>query len=728
MNVRPLVSRTTLVIIRTRRPSMRLLPTPACCVPRPWRPGWPVAAVLAGALTWMAGAADPSSCPATPEERQSHARPVLSAGARPWAMGPLPASPPAPPLVALPVPHSEARRHLLRRLTFVLSGLPPREDDAAAFLAEVSPRALDRALDRLLAASTAPQRLGEVWLRATGYADRWPEATGQGTLQPEEAWRYRDWVVANLRTTPQVHRLARLTLSGDSQTGPGPPNRSSQLATLWHVTGPPVSSDFEEAVVEWSGRQAERTTRAFLGLDLSCARCHDHPALPLPSDQAAGLVAIFAHSHAFVRQADGRPGLKRISTSTPAARHKRAKALEAVAADEAALEARRREFALVTAEEFLPQTAEYVRAAWAWHKNPTGTLAAFSATRGLLAEPLARWLTALGLDGEPPPPSLRASWWAQWEAAREAGTTEAIASAARAVQEAHRIDIESPFFSTSPAMDAFFTLDQQTQLARQMEKIATRRKAIPEDPLVPTLAEGSPPDMDPPALTPSLPALLTGESSPTPITPPGAGRRALATWLEGEGATFFARLAAVRLAEGLGHPLLPEPTALRLWTAQAPPEAGAIDEVAACLVAGGWPAAAKRILLQQARDATRPPLSLGGSEWRDAVLFVSGTLDPRQGGPPDPSPESPRRSLYREWAPLPAAPTQDFLETKSAALAAFARRKGGGDPEVQLNLLTHRLFQRPPTPEDRNAFLARPDDLAGFCARLLQSEEFRVLP
>ena len=45
-----------------------------------------------------------------------------------------------------------------------------------------------------------------------------------------------------------------------------------------------------------------------------------------------------------------------------------------------------------------------------------------------------------------------------------------------------------------------------------------------------------------------------------------------------------------------------------------------------------------------------------------------------------------------------------------------------------LNLLTHRLFQRPPTPEDRNALLARPDDLAGFCARLLQSEEFRVLP
>ena len=645
-------------------------------------------------------------------------------------MEPLPVKPPAPPAVGLPAPHSEARRHLLRRLTFVLTGLPPRDDDAEAFLAALSPRLLDRTLDRLLADAAAPQRLAEVWLRATGHADRWPDAPGPASLQPAEAWRYRDWLVSGLRTTPNVRRLARLTLAGDSQprSETGVPDRSGLLATFWHVTTAQVSPDFEETVVGWSARQAERTAGAFLGLDLTCARCHDHPALPLPTGEAAGLVAIFAHTHAFVRGPDGAPALNRVFTAPPAVRQQRTRALETLAAEEARLEAKRREFALLAAAEFLPQTAEYVRAAWAWHRQPTGTLSAFSATRGLLEEPLKRWLSALGLDGDPPAASLAAPWWPEWAAARDTGTSEAVAAAARAVQESHQADAGSPFFSTSPAIDAFFTLDQQTQLARQAAKIDALRRKLPDDPQLPSLAEGAPPGMEPPALTPSLPSLLTGDSSPTPITPPGAGRRALATWLEGEGATFFARLTAVRLAEGLGHPLLPAPSALHLWSARRPPEAAAIDDVAACLLSGGWPAAAKRLLLIQANAPGRPPLRLGDTEWRDALLFAAGTLDPKQGGPPDPAPDSRRRSLYREWAPFPTPPTPDFLEAQAAALAALARRKGGTDPMVQLTFLTHRLFQRPPTPAERDTPPATPEALRALCAQLLASEEFRSLP
>lgn len=699
--------------------------------PRAFRRRWLVPCGLALVLgAAHARAADGAACPASPEVRRLHATPVLTAGARPWAMGPLPAKPPPAPALVLPAPHSEARRHLLRRLTFVLTGMPPREDDAAAFLADPSAQVLGRTLDRLLAAPATPQRLAEVWLRATGHVDRWPSAPGPARLQPAEAWRYRDWVVTSLRTTPNVRRLARLTLAGDSQTdsAAGGPDASGMLATLWHVTAAQVSADFEETVVEWSARQAERTAGAFLGLDLSCARCHDHPALPLPSEEAAGLVAIFAHTRAFVRGPDGAPAINQELVAPSAARQKRARALKTIAGEEARLEAQRGEFALLAAAEFLPQTAEYVRAAWTWHRQPTGTLSAFTAPRGLLEEPLKRWLSALGLDGDPPAHSLAAPWWAEWTTAREAGTPEAVAAAARLVQDSHQADLQSPFFSTSPAMDAFFTLDQQTQLARQVQKIAALRRKLPDAPQIPSLAEGSPPGMDPPALAPSLPSLLTGGASPTPITPPGGGRRTLATWLEGDGAAFFARLVAVRLAEGLGHPMLPAPSALRLWTAQEPPEAAAIDEVAACLLAGGWPLAAQRILMLQANGPTRPTLRLGATEWRDALLFVTGTLDAQQGGPPDPARDSRRRSLYREWAPFPTVPTEDFLQAQASALAALARRKAGTDPLVQLNFLTHRLFQRPPTPAEREAPTATPEALRALCAQLLASEEFRALP
>lgn len=687
---------------------------------------WSLSLALAG----TAAAADPEACPASPEWRQAHAVPVLASGKHPWAMEPLPATAPAAPAVGLPPPHSDARRHLLRRLTFALTGLPPRDDDAAAFLSDLSSRALDRTLDRLLAAADTPQRLAEVWLRATGHADRWPDPPGPDHLQPAEAWRYRDWVVASLRDTTDVRRLARLTLAGDSEPGSvsGGPDRSGLLATFWHVTTARVSPDFEETVVRWSARQAERTAGTFLGIDLTCARCHDHPALPLPSAEAAGLVAIFAHTQAFERGPDGAPTLKQVFTAAPAVRQRRAEALKGIAAEEARLEERRREFALLAATEFLPQTAEYVRAAWAWKDQPAESPAGVAAARGLLEEPLSRWISALGLEGEPPASSLTAPWWASWVAARETGTPEAVAAAARTIQESHRIDVHSPFFTASSALDAFFTRDQQAELARQAETIAALRRKLPDDPRLPALAEGAPPGMEPPALTPGLPALLTRGAAPTPITPPGSGRRALAAWLGGEGAPFFARLSATRLAEGLGHPLLPAPSTLGLWSARRPAGAGAVDEVAACLLAGGWPAAAKRVLQLQANAPTRRPLVLGDTEWRDAILWAAGTLDPKQGGPPEAAPDSRRRSLYREWSPFPSPPTPEFLESQAAALAVRARRHGGTDPLVQLDFLTHRLFQRPPTPAERRAAPTSPAALQTLCAQLLASGEFRTLP
>ena len=671
---------------------------------------------------------DDASCPASPAARQAYHRPVLTAGEIPWSMKPLAARSPAL-VVELPPVQSAARHQLLRRLTFVASGLPPRDDDASAFLTDSSPRALDKVVDRLIADATAPQRLAEVWLRATGYTDRWPEAAASASLQAPEAWRYRDWVVKTLRTTPDPRPLARLTLAGDTapETPPGTPNLAGLTATLWHVTAAPPAEEYEETVVRWATQQAVRSSQAFLALDLTCARCHDHPAVPLSSEEAAGIVAIFAHSHALVPGPDGRPALNRVPTGSAAAREKRTREVALLQSEEARRDAMRQEFALMAAVEFLPQTAEYVRLAWAWHRQPQGTLAAFADARGLLETPLEQWLTALGLTSDPPPHSLHAPWWNTWTAARQQGTPDAIAAAAEQIQTSHRLDENSPFFHFSAPMEKLFSSDQRSQLKKQSDKINSLQRRIKNESHVAAMAEGPPPGMDAPSLSPRLPSLLTGENPPSDITPATAGRRALAAWLENEGATFFARLAALRLSEGLGHPLLPEPSSLSLWTATRPPEAAAIDAIAAQLLKGGWPAAAKYILRMQAATPVRKPLRLGGSEWRDAILFVSGTLDPRQDGSPDAAPDSTRRSLYREWAPFPSPPTGAFLETQARALAQLARKKVGTDPLVQLTFITHRLFHRRPDTAER-AQLSTSASVADVCTTLLQSEEFRTLP
>jgi Protein of unknown function (DUF1553)/Protein of unknown function (DUF1549)/Planctomycete cytochrome C len=185
------------------------------------------------------------------------------------------------------------RRTLLRRVSFDLIGLPPAPEEVADFVADDRPDAFARVVERLLASPHYGERWGRHWMDVAHYAD----TAGDNADYPvPELARYRDYVIDSLNVDLPFDRFVREQLAGDILAGQAGPEGASapivatgflalsrRYATapyeLWHLT-------LEDAI--------ETTGRAFLGLTLRCARCHDHKYDPLPQRDYYALYGIFA--------------------------------------------------------------------------------------------------------------------------------------------------------------------------------------------------------------------------------------------------------------------------------------------------------------------------------------------------------------------------------------------------------------------------------------------------
>jgi hypothetical protein len=191
-----------------------------------------------------------------------------------------------------PSPEAD-RRALIRRATFDLIGLPPTPAEIAAFLADPGPDAFLRVVTRLLASPQYGERWGRHWMDVVRYAD----TAGDNADYPvPEAARYRDYIIAAFNTDKPFDRFIREQVAGDLLTRDAPPEQAAQsiVATgflalsrryatgpyeLWHLT-------LEDAI--------EATGKAFLGLSLRCARCHDHKFDPVTQRDYYALYGIFA--------------------------------------------------------------------------------------------------------------------------------------------------------------------------------------------------------------------------------------------------------------------------------------------------------------------------------------------------------------------------------------------------------------------------------------------------
>src|SRR5436190_8305536 len=185
------------------------------------------------------------------------------------------------------------RRTLVRRVTFDLTGLPPTPDEIEAFGVEARPDALERLVDRLLAAPAYGERWGRHWLDVARYADSngLDENVAHGN-----AWRYRDYVVVAFNHDQPYDQFLAEQLAGDLMPASDPSTRHQRLiATGFLSLGPKVLAEPDARKMEMDiiDEQVDTVSRAFLGLTVGCARCHDHKFDPLPTEDYYGLAGIF---------------------------------------------------------------------------------------------------------------------------------------------------------------------------------------------------------------------------------------------------------------------------------------------------------------------------------------------------------------------------------------------------------------------------------------------------
>lgn len=195
-----------------------------------------------------------------------------------------------------PAPGAD-RATLLRRLTYVLTGLPPTPEETASFVAAPDPDAYQRAVDRLL---DSP-RFGERWARHWMDLVRYCESHGsQGDPDLPMAWRYRDYLIRAFNADIPYPQLIREHIAGDLLPNPrinpaedlnesaiGP----AHLRMVEHGYIPVDALDDSVKVVD---SQIDVVTKTFLGLTVSCARCHDHKFDPISQRDFFALYGIFA--------------------------------------------------------------------------------------------------------------------------------------------------------------------------------------------------------------------------------------------------------------------------------------------------------------------------------------------------------------------------------------------------------------------------------------------------
>lgn len=192
-------------------------------------------------------------------------------------------------------PNPEAdRAALLRRVTFDLIGMPPTPAELDAFQQDLSSDAYGRVVERLLASPHFGERWARVWLDLARYTDEtpdWQNPTDRG-------WLYRDWVVRAINQNVPYDQFVRLQLAADLL----PETPRQDLAALGFLGLSPTywkelklaPTVIEQIVADEWDERVDAVSRTFLGLTVSCARCHDHKFDPISAEDYYGLAGVFA--------------------------------------------------------------------------------------------------------------------------------------------------------------------------------------------------------------------------------------------------------------------------------------------------------------------------------------------------------------------------------------------------------------------------------------------------
>ena len=183
------------------------------------------------------------------------------------------------------------KRTLIRRATFDLIGLPPTVSEVDDFLKDDSPAAFARVVDRLLASPHYGERWGRHWLDVARYSD----TKGQIRRQREDpnypyAWTYRDYVIRSFNEDKPYNLFVIEQLAADKL--PATARNPTNLCALGFLT---VGDRFMNMPNDIINDRVDVVTKGFLGLTVTCARCHDHKFDPIPTKDYYSLFGVFAN-------------------------------------------------------------------------------------------------------------------------------------------------------------------------------------------------------------------------------------------------------------------------------------------------------------------------------------------------------------------------------------------------------------------------------------------------
>jgi hypothetical protein len=213
------------------------------------------------------------------------------------------------------------RTTLIRRASFDITGLPPEPAEVQAFLADTSPDAYEKLLDRLLASPRYGERMAADWMDLARYSDSY----GFQVDRPRPTmWPWRDWVIEAFNDNLPWDQFTLWQVAGDLLPNPAP---EQILATAFNRLHPQESeggSVEEEYRVNYINDRVTTFGTAFLGLTLECCRCHDHKFDPLSQQEYYQLFAFFddvdeAGLYSFFTDATPTPKLRLVDDKAAAA-------------------------------------------------------------------------------------------------------------------------------------------------------------------------------------------------------------------------------------------------------------------------------------------------------------------------------------------------------------------------------------------------------------------------
>jgi mono/diheme cytochrome c family protein len=189
---------------------------------------------------------------------------------------------------------------LLRRVTFDLTGLPPSPDEVKAFLADESPQAFETVVNRLLDSPHYGERWARHWLDVVRYAE---STANDANAVMRFAWRYRNYVIDAFNSDLPYDQFLMEQLAGDLMPATESAETTSRriIATGYLMIGPKAlaETDKEQSRLDIVDDQIDVTSRAMLGLTVSCARCHDHKFDAIRTTDYYALAGIFRSTEPF---------------------------------------------------------------------------------------------------------------------------------------------------------------------------------------------------------------------------------------------------------------------------------------------------------------------------------------------------------------------------------------------------------------------------------------------